>query len=171
MLRLLPLTGLALYSLSAGAQVVYKHVDGDGNVSFTDQPPADAIRVEIQTPNSAVAPSDSAYPRASRPKPKDEAAGYKLAISSPANATIIAKGPGNFPVSASLSPSLRPGHKLQLLLDGEARQPPQTGTRWSLSNVFRGEHRLEVAVLDDKGGEISRSGAIVVFVFRPSSNR
>ncbi len=169
-LHLLLITLLSLSSNLAHTQV-YKHVDEKGNVTFTDQPPPNATPVEISAPNTAAPPSGNSYPK--RPPsatPQATGSNYKVTISSPANETIIPRGPGNFTVSVSLSPKLRGGHKLQLLLDGEAREAAQTGSSWALTNVFRGERRLEVAVVDGKGKQLAKSKPIVVFVFRPSSN-
>ena len=55
-------------------------------------------------------------------------------------------------------------------MDGSPREEPQTGTSWALTNVFRGSHTIEVAVVDEKGKQLAVSEAITVFVFRPSSN-
>lgn len=158
----------------ASAQI-YRHVDENGNVTFSDRPPADAQnaeRVEIQTPNTAPPPTSNAYP-APVPTPEEEAAAagnYTLAITSPENETIIPRGPGNVSVSASVSPPLSGNHKLQLLLNGTPREEPQTATTWALTNVFRGEQNISVAVVDENGNRISESSSVKIFVFRPSTN-
>ena len=88
----------------------------------------------------------------------------------PDDETIIPRGPGNFSVSANISPSLQGKEKLQLLMDGEPRGEPQRGSAWPLTNVFRGTHVLEVTVIDPKGKELAKSEPVTVFVFRPSKN-
>ena len=170
LLRLVFVSVLGLLSCLAQAQV-YKHVDEEGNVTFTDQPPPNATPVEIQAPNTVAAPARNAYPEVPKPAtPSVAGDSYKVSIASPANETIIPRGPGNFTVSASVFPSLGGDHNLQLLMDGEPREAAQKGSSWALTNVFRGERRLEVAVVDSKGKELAKSEPIVVFVFRPSSN-
>jgi hypothetical protein len=167
--RLLPCLLLLTLSVPAIAQV-YKHVDEDGNITFTDQPPPNSTPVEIREPNS------SSPPPVIAPAPAVEAgepvivSGYDIAIISPAMDTIIPRGPGNFSVSASLSPALKDGHQLQLLMDGTPREARQTSPSWALTNVFRGAHELTVAVVDKKGKQISISAPVTVYVFRPSSN-
>ena len=170
MLRLLLAIWVASAGLTSHAQV-YKHVDEDGNITFTDQPPPNATPVEINPTNTTPPPSRSAYPRPP-PKPSDAVGSisYTVTISSPANETIIPRGPGNFSVTASTTPGLDSTHTLQLLMDGTPRGAAQRGTSWALSNVFRGEHTLEVAVMDEKGKQVAKSAGIKVFVFRPSSN-
>ena len=39
-----------------------------------------------------------------------------------------------------------------------------------MTNVFRGAHDLEVAVVDMNGEELARSPAVRVYVLRPSVN-
>jgi hypothetical protein len=162
---------IACCALTASAQV-YKHVDKDGNITFTDNPPPNSQAVDLQAPNTVAPPAASAYPPSSRAaaKPESTSDNYKLSITSPADETIIARGPGNFSVSASITPALSNGHMLQLFMDGSPLQAAQTGSSWSLTNVFRGEHSIEVAVVDKDGKSKARSAPIKVYVFRPSSN-
>jgi hypothetical protein len=173
-LRLLLITLIALFPWQAGAQV-YKHIDEKGNITFSDQAAPGATPVEINTPNTSRPPSTTAFPTsATTAESDDEAAAnnidYKVSITNPADETIIPRGPGNFSLSASVSPSLKSGHTVQLLMDGAPRQEPQTQGNWALTNVFRGEHKLAVAVIDKSGKTLATSEAVTVYVFRPSSN-
>jgi hypothetical protein len=157
--------------LTANAQI-YKHVDEDGKVTFTDQRPPNAIPVEINPTNTTPPPSPSAYPETTPETSDDTATGayYTVTISSPADETIIPRGPGNFSVSANVTPGLYTVHTLQLLIDGSPHGEAQRGTSWALTNIFRGEHKLEVAVMDGNGEQVAISASVTVFVFRPSSN-
>jgi len=158
---------LASFSLVCMAQV-YKHVDENGNVTFTDQPPPNSVPIEIREPNSLTAPAKIEY--APKAKPEPATAGYEVKITAPANETVIPRGPGNFSVSASVAPSLQSGATLQLLIDGVAQGEPQRSSSWALTNVYRGTRLLSVAVLDDRGKELAKSPEVTVYVFRPSSN-
>ncbi len=171
MKHLMILLFCTLLGTAAFAQV-YRVVDENGNVTFTDRPPPDAERVDVPTPNSAPPPATGIYntPEPEATDEEDKASSYQVAITAPANETIIPRGPGNFSVSASVTPSLGGGHLLQLLLDGQPRQEPQAGTSWALTNVFRGEHNITVAVVDKDGKQLASSEPVTVFVFRPSSN-
>ncbi len=148
---------------------VYKHVDENGNVTFTDKPPEGSQKIEIRPTNTSAPPPVIAYP-AQEATVEVAAVKYSLEITSPNNDTIIPRGPGNFSVSASITPSLQGGHKLQLLLDGVPEGEPQSHSSWALTNVFRGSHLLEVKLLNEKGKEMAKSGPVTVYVFRPSSN-
>ena len=158
----------------AAAETIYKVVDQDGKVTFTDTPPndADAIvephyilgtnttRAVTTAPESAVK-TDQA----------DAEASYVTLIVSPTNESTIPMGPGDFVVEAEVSPGLDSEEQLILLLDGEAVGDPQSVPRWQLANVFRGAHRLQVVRVSETGAAQSQSTEHTVYVMRPSVNR
>lgn len=170
MKRLLVLIACLALGAAATAQV-YRVVDENGKVTYTDRPPSEGAEpVEIRVPNTSPPPPSSAFPKPDPAPAAEPEASYLVSITAPSNETIIPRGPGNFSVSASVSPRLQQGHKLQLLLDGAPRQEPKTSGLWDLTNVFRGEHQLTVAVVNAKGEQLSTSEPVTVYVFRPSSN-
>lgn len=174
MLRVFTIVLICLGCMQVSGQV-YKHVDEDGNVTFSDRNQPNATPVEINTTNTSTPPSVQAYPLpgsndAATEAGTDAAAGYEVTITSPANETIIPRGPGNFTVTSTVTPSLSNGHLLQLMMDGAPREQPNSYGTWALSNVFRGDHKLEVSVVTKTGETVSTSEPITVSVFRPSSN-
>ena len=172
-MKILFLSALLLLPQLSTAQI-YKTVDEQGNVSFSDMPPASgpSEQVKLQETNSAP-PPEMAEPLEpdSGPGP-EEAAGpdYSVAIASPANETTIAMGPGNFSVSAAVQPGVGGDSLLQLYVDGSASGSPQSSNTWELTNVFRGAHDLTVAVVDKKGDQLAVSEPVRVYVLRPSVN-
>ncbi|MEE4661205.1 MAG: DUF4124 domain-containing protein [Halieaceae bacterium] len=162
-----------LATLVAPAQAqVYRVIDENGNVTFTDKPPPGGEEVDVRAPNTAKPPAASTFPKAAEPARDADKAGsnYTVTITSPADETIIPRGPGNFSVSASVTPGLRGGEKLQLLMDGSAHDEPRQAGNWSLTNVSRGEHTLAVAVVDGSGSRLATSDSVKVYVYRPSLN-
>ena len=161
----------ALCSFTAQAQI-YKYTDKDGNVVFSDQPPSDSTQdtvEEVQLRETNTAPAPQVAPKAATTtenKPKKIA--YSTTITSPADGTTIPMGPGNFAVSARVTPALGPGERLQLLMDGTPVSEPKRAGNWQLSNVFRGEHKLVVERLDRSGKALDSSAATTVYVLRPS---
>lgn len=156
------------------AQTVYKVTDKDGNVTFTDTPPSDQEAVvEAQTVHS---PNTSA---AVTPAPIDESddatvtepISYETLIVSPAEAATIPMGPGNFSVDAIVRPALSQGERVVLTLDGEPVGTPQRMTTWQLTNVYRGEHRLQVVRVNAEGARVNASSERTVYVMRPIANR
>lgn len=168
--KLLLLT-LLLLPLTSGAQI-YKTTDAQGNVTYSDKPQNGTSTEEVQLPqvNTTPPPPDRPEPL-SPPAPEEPAAtDYKLAITSPPNETTIPMGPGNFSVSATVSPSLTEGRLLQLYLDGSPWGDPQVSDTWSLTNVFRGAHDLTVGVIDSEDTQLASSEPVRVYVLRPSLN-
>ena len=156
------------------AEKIYKVVDEEGNVTFTDTPPNDAdamvephsILGTNTTPAVATAPENAV-----KTDQADAEASYVTRIVSPANESTIPMGPGDFVVEAEVSPGLDNGEQLILLLDGEAVGAPQSFPRWQLTNVFRGAHRLQVVRVSKTGAAQSQSTEHTVYVMRPTVNR
>ena len=168
MTRLL-LTILLLLPLAAHSQI-YRTTDDQGNVIFTDRPPADGSdseEVELGTLNTTPAPAAAPRPTTPANPAKEKAASYSVSIVSPENETSLPMGPGDFTVDAKVSPSLKSGQFLQLYMDGEPWGEPQRAPSWSLSNVFHGAHDLKVAVVDASGKQLAVSAPVRVYVNRP----
>ncbi|SRR6056297_884961 len=164
-----------LYPLAGSAETsIYRTTDAEGNVIFTDAPPAGADarseRLELQRTNTTPPP-----PEVDRviqaEEPKEAPTAWEVGITSPANETTIPMGPGNFSVSASVRPALGANQRLQLMVDGAAQGEPNQSGSWQLTNVFRGEHTLKVNVLDDAGKTLATSEPVTVYVMRPVQRR
>jgi len=170
MLRKL-LFAMLLTSMAVSAQI-YRTTDEQGNVVFTDTPPAGsgpAETVELQQINTTPAPPTRTAPQAEQ-QPEEEAAPLSVSIVSPAPETSIPMGPGNFTVDAKVAPGLGSGESLQLYIDSIPWGGPQRETTWALTNIFRGAHDLSVAVINDEGEQLASSDPVRVFVHRPSVN-
>ena len=156
------------------AQTVYRVTDKDGNVTFTDTPPSDQEAVvEAQTVHS---PNTSATVTPAPIDERDDATvtepiSYETLILSPAEAATIPMGPGNFSVDAIVRPALSQGERVVLTLDGEPVGTPQRMTTWQLTNVYRGEHRLQVVRVNAEGARVNASSERTVYVMRPIANR
>lgn len=173
MFRFLLLT-LLLVALTGHAESVYRTTDAQGNVIFTDTPPADSSETErIGIPPTNTAPPPPAMPAledSGNMDAEQKMPEYSVVITEPPNETSLPMGPGNFSVSTSVEPGLGPDESLQLLMNGEPWGDPQRETSWALTNVYRGQQDLTVAVVDDSGKALAVSAPVRVFVHRPSIN-
>ena len=163
---------LVLVSTQGLAQTdIYRTTDENGNIVFTDAPGVGTRKAErIENPHINSMPAPPSVPGASEETPDsedDKNTSYEVSITSPENETTIPNGPGNFTVAARVSPALESGLSLQLYMDGVPWGEPQVSSSWNLTNVFRGEHQLTVAVVDEEGDAGATSEPVTVYVFRP----
>ncbi len=165
---LIPLLGLAISQNSLAE--IYKSVDKDGNVVYTDQAPHGGKKTEKITlkPSNSVPAIETPAIKLSPDNP-DKPFKYKtLRIVSPEHDSAIEHGPGNFSVTAKINPNLRNSDSIQLFIDGEPYGQPGSSTSWALTNVFRGTHILQVKVLNARGKTLKKSKKSSIHVFRPS---
>ncbi|MGB1800832.1 MAG: DUF4124 domain-containing protein, partial [Gammaproteobacteria bacterium] len=100
------------------AETVYKTVDENGNVIFTDKPSEEAETIKIQELENTI---DNPNPAKYKPSsPKAEKFSYQsFTVISPENGAGIRSNSGNVNISLSLKPALNPGHKIVISLDGK----------------------------------------------------
>lgn len=150
-MRYLLLTIIFLTQLASAE--VYRSVDKDGNVVFSDEASPDAETVII--PEVQTIPPPKVGGRYEAPPPKEEF--YReLLVTSPAHDSTIRDNTGNISVGVSVDPSLQGGHQLVLYMDG---QEVSSGRQLSftLNNVDRGTHQLRAVIKDAKGRIVKSS--------------
>ena len=143
---------------------VFRKRDADGNVIFTDRPPRggeDGEEVEVRDPNRM--PAGPAFRPAGEEAPEQEAFRYeRLEIVSPEHEQNI-HNPTEVQVEARVEPGLRPSHRLVLFKNGSEVEEGML-LDWPL----RGEHNLQLRVLDKEGEVVQTSESITIFVHRAS---
>lgn len=161
---------LVLFSTHiVAADKVYKKVNPDGTVEFTDQPSSDAEEVpvsEVPTIKIKPAPPIPTTRFDLQQKEKPQVFSYKqVVITSPANDETIRDNAGNITIQGSVSPALRQelGHQLRWTMDGEVLE--QQGLILRLTNVDRGTHTVQLEVIDGEG-EVLASSQPVTFHLR-----
>jgi len=158
----------------AASEKIYKVIDEEGNVTFTDTPPNDADAIVEPKSNlgtnttPAVATAPEGVDKTGRP---DALAPYATRMVYPASESTIPMAPGDFVVEAKVSPRLDSGEQLILLLDGEAVGTPQSSPKWQLTKFFRGAHRLQVVRVNETGAAQSKSTEHTVNIMRPTVSR
>ncbi|WP_461517384.1 DUF4124 domain-containing protein [Porticoccus sp.] len=158
---------LCMAALPASAEV-YKTVDDQGNVTYTDNPPSDGKTVEpVDLP--AINTQPGLQPPASARKKPAENSGYAdVSILAPAQDATIPPGQLNVVVQIFLEPALKAGHRVQLLHNGQAYGEPAYATSFSIDSLIRGEHTLKAQVVDENGAVIAQSGSVTIHVKRTS---
>jgi hypothetical protein len=92
-----------------------------------------------------------------------------IEVVSPAEQETLWNIGTNLPVQVRFQPALQPGHRYDLLLDGQRRNVNTATPRVTLPDVFRGEHSLQIVVLDSAGAEVMRSPSRIFFVQQTST--
>ena len=93
---------------------------------------------------------------------------YKVQITSPSDQQTIRDNNGTLNIFATVTPSFTPNFKVQLLLNGKVVTPAQHSTVFLLNGVDRGEHTLQVKLLDKDNKGIASSNQVTVFMHRTS---
>ena len=158
----------ALCGTTASSAPAWTWVDANGTVHFSDKPEPGARQVELVGAQGFGSPAPlRTAPRA--PTPTDAAAPYQAVdIVSPADQETLWNIATVLNVQVRFQPALQPGHRFDLLFDGQRRNVNSTATRVALQDVFRGTHTLQVVVIDTAGTELMRSGTRTFFVQQTS---
>ena len=148
-----------LFVMSSMAEI-YRSVDENGNVLFTDQPSPDAELIEVQELQTIKPPPAGNFTYT--PKPEKPKARYtEISITSPQHDTAIRDNGGNVTVNVSTTPALSGADNLVLYLDGEEILLGKS-TAKAFSGLDRGSHQLRAAI-KDKDGRIRLSSSSVIF--------
>jgi hypothetical protein len=165
-LRLTLILGLACATAFAdnGTTTVYKWVDAQGVVHYSDQPHPNAQKLEVrgaQTFAALPAPGSSA---AAAPTQQSGPAYDSCAISQPADQQMLMNVYSTTAV-VQLSPQLRAGDQVHLFVDG--KQINGSSTSFSFP-VFRGQHSVQAIVEDSTGQIVCETASVTFFVHQPS---
>jgi hypothetical protein len=153
---------------SATGAPAWTWVDANGQVHFSDRPVPGARQVELvgaQGFGSAGVARGVTAPSA----PGDPAAPYQaIDIVSPAEQETLWNIGTTLNVQVRFSPSLQPGHRYDVVYDGQRRNINTTSPRVVVPDVFRGTHTVQVVVIDGSGAELMRSPSRTFFVQQTS---
>jgi hypothetical protein len=145
--------GLLLCSAIVSAGEIYKRVDKDGNVHYSDAPHDGAEKIEVQPITTVPAFRAPAGTSQTEYQPTATASKMTVTISSPANDSAFHDAQGNISVKVKVQPELF-DNLLVIKLDGkEVSKGQETSTL--LKNLDRGTHQLSAEVVDKSGKVIS----------------
>lgn len=170
---LLILAGLAL-SLAAQPQEIYRWVDKDGQVHYSDQPgAANAERVILVNPNSyEQEPSDlgpGAATAGGGAEEPEESPYTSLAIVQPTPDQVFFGADATVTAAVDLGGTLRSDHTLVFFVNGN-RRTADGGLGLQITGLERGTHFLRASVLDQNGNPVITSQQITFHVRLPSIN-
>jgi hypothetical protein len=165
--------------LSSTHAAVYKKVDADGNVSFSDIPDKSAQIVNVAPLSTVPAMSPALINKtlngdAAADVPAVDMSSYVLTINSPTADQTFNRAEDAFAASVTVKPELRAGDKLVLLVDGKPAAPTAKQDSASptvhTNEMDRGGHQFEARIVSAKG-KIITSKSVNFFVQQASARR
>jgi uncharacterized protein DUF4124 len=156
------------------ADTLYKWVDAQGNVHYSDKPAPGATKIDVPkaptfTPPAIAQPSnenrsDHRFQNQKSSDTQAEAAGgyTSLAISSPKDQETLWNVP-SVTVSVNLQPALQPGDSVTITLDGASQTV--AGTSATFNDVIRGQHTVTASI-----GRIT-AAAVTFYIQKTSTQK
>lgn len=151
----------------AEASKVYVWRNEHGQLVFSDSPRPGAEEVEISG-DQTIIPSVDTSILDIKPKAIDER--YDIEITQPVDHATIRDNTGSVYITGRIKPIFKRGLKVRLLIDDKPYQEPSDRVIFSLRNVDRGEHRIKLELLNEKGKVIASSTPVTFYMHRASVN-
>lgn len=159
----------ALAGTTASAAPAWTWVDENGTVHFSDRPVPGARQVELSGAQRLGSQVPTPTPRVVMPADAPRAFYESIEIVSPAEQETLWNIGAMLDVQVSFEPALQPGHRYDLVFDGQRRNLTTTSSSVALADVFRGQHTLQVVVVDTAGRELTRSPPRTFYVQQTSA--
>ena len=170
----------------ASADVIYKWVDGQGNVHYGEEPGQQSAErmdqlpglstyepVPIEPEPEEAEQGDSEKPAPGLvPEPEQEVIDYQsITIVSPENEQTIRSNTGTVEVFVAVDPPLGETDHIQVMLDGEPLPGQYGRSVFKLENVERGEHQLSVSIYSNNGKSLKSSESHTFYLHKAQVNR
>jgi hypothetical protein len=159
-MRTITVLAFCLAALVVHAKV-YRTVDKDGNITYSDTPSANSKRINVPPVQTISAPKPAAtkhdvakpsVPANSGPAAKkSKVVRYRLSIVSPEDGQTVRQNEGMVSVAVSIKPPLQQGDLIQFSLNGKPAGDPSAASSATLSFVDRGAHLIGAKVVTASG--------------------
>jgi len=170
-----------------GMADVYKWVDDEGRVHFSDRPDAgsNATRMPgFQTGSPSIdkpaspepvpaTPGDTPgvykFPELFGDGSAQQAVSYSIRITTPLQDATVRDNQGIIPVAFTTSPMPEEDFSYQMFLDGMPWYQPFFSQQVYLSNVDRGTHTIQVKLMNAEGAVVGTSNTVTIHLHRASA--
>ena len=160
-------TSLIFFALSSiAAAEIYKTVDKNGKITYTDVPPSNtqAKPLELKTINSLPSPPD--IPISAPANVVTQTSEYQIQLVAPENGRTLMADERSVTVAVDLNQPLNDGDLLAYKVDGDTITTTQE-TTFTINEPPRGERSLTVDVVDANGKILAQSNPVTLLVMRP----
>lgn len=153
---------------------VYRTVDRQGNIIFSDTATENAEKIELKESFTYTPPviTDLIEGELQSPIPLEiPIPSYTIVITSPTQNETVRENAGNVIITSLISPALsvERADKLLFSLDGNLKSTAQDASSYTFTNVDRGSHIAVVSVVDKSGKTIKSSKSILFHLQRATS--
>jgi Domain of unknown function (DUF4124) len=160
-----------LTAFAVQAAVIYKWVDADGVIHYSDQASPGAEKIYTSAPNvsSSTRPQPTVGGQLAQPRPQTGGLNYTdFSITAPlTNQTFF--GDDVIAVHLNLAPPLRLNHAITWHLNGKQLEFPPDAASFSLPHLDRGTYALAATITDQQTSESQSSNTVTFYVRQPSA--
>ena len=168
-LLILVLGSVSTHAVNAG---LYRGVDSEGKVIYSDTPFEDSEKFTPPPISVMDAPKLATEKKVVEDEQPAEFKYTDFDIELPVNEQTIRNDP-DVKVSVKLVPALNTeaGHSIWLLLDGNPVMKNSRDTSFYIGRIERGAHKLQAQVRDAEGKAVVQTRTIVVYIHNTSGAR
>jgi len=169
---MLKIVGVLILLTCLSAQVfatsakIYVWRNEQGVLVFSDSPRPGAEEVKITEQNIVSSPSIDTSILDITPQKIEEK--YQVEITQPEQNETIRDNTGSVYITGLVKPVFKQGLKIQLYLDNNKYQKPQSRAIYILRDIDRGEHQVKMQLINNKGKIIASSGVTTFYMHRTS---
>ncbi len=157
-----------LLTLHGAQAAVYKTVDKDGNVSYSDSPSKSAEELDLPpVPVINISPSPQLNLTPKQEIKQGQWTYTQLAIKKPQSNATIRNNAGNISVELLIDPPLRESDTILLKSNGKEVSRGRSNTL-AITQMNRGSHALQAIIINANGETLSSSETITFHLQRQS---
>lgn len=167
------LSSLLLSSIAVSATTVYKKINEDGSVEYSDKPFPGAKPLKLKNISDQTTLPVPTPPSKLSPATPNKAAKvtYDIAITSPAQGATIRNNQGNFTVLVQKKGEARKRYKSRVFVNGVPVGSASQDAVFNIKNADRGELKIKAQLLSSSGKVLATSNETVVYLHRATSIR
>lgn len=156
------IAGLWLIGTSAVAEPIYRVVDEQGNVTYTDQKPSDDAE-PLDLPDISVISENAPEVESliSPDAPASDVEPFQMTIAEPDDGSVIANADGRIDIRLDSNLDIPPAAQLVVYLNGQP-QPPVRTLELSLTDLSPGDYRLHAELQTPSGRKLAETESVRV---------
>lgn len=145
---------------------IYVSRDANGVVIFSDSPTPGSEEITLTVRPNIMEPTEVRFPER---KPK-EAPPFQVEIIQPMDQATLRDNTGSVYIEGRITPRFQRGFRVQLIFNGLAYGEPQNTAVFILRDVDRGEHTIQLELIDQNGKLIAVSSVSTFYLHRARVN-